>query len=33
MIAIMVLEGFAANVKGIGLNHDDYKWRGNSKIF
>jgi hypothetical protein len=33
MIAIMAIEDFAINVKGIGLNHDDCKWRDNSKIF
>jgi len=33
MIATMVIGDFATNVKGIGLNHDDIKWRDNSKIF
>jgi hypothetical protein len=33
MIVTMVIEDFAVNVKGTGLNHDDYKWPDNSKIF
>jgi hypothetical protein len=32
MIATTVTGEFAVNVKGTGLNHDDYKWRENSKI-
>jgi len=33
MIVTMDTGDFALNVKGTGLNHDDYKWRDNSKIF
>jgi hypothetical protein len=33
MIVTMVIEDFATNVKGTGLNHDDCKWRDYSKIF
>jgi len=33
MIATMALGDFATNVKGTGLNHDDCKWRDDSKIF
>jgi hypothetical protein len=32
MIATMGIEDIAVNVKEIGLNHDDCKWRGNSEI-
>jgi len=33
MIATIAIEDFAANVRGTGLNHDDNKWRDNSKLF
>jgi len=33
MIATMAIEDFASNVKEIGLNHDDFKWKDDSNIF
>jgi hypothetical protein len=29
----MGIEDFVSNVKGTGLNHDEQKWRDNSRIF
>jgi hypothetical protein len=33
MIATMDIGDFASCAKGTGLNHDDVKWRDNSKLF
>ena len=33
MIVTMAIGDSATNVKVTGLNHDDYKWRDDSKIF